>query len=91
MPNSNSFWSWSDHPLSIRYLQDYDGNLGNKVEITINEKFELAQGQTIDIKFPIIAYAEKFRRRTIAIEMHITSNELGLKNYLINLDFINYR
>lgn len=39
------------HPLSLRYLQDYDGNLGNKVEITINEKFELAQGQTIDLKF----------------------------------------
>ena len=81
----------SEYPLNIRYLEEYDGNLGNRVEITINEKFELAQGQTIDLNFPIIAYVGRLRTQNIPLELHVTSNELGLKQYPITLGFVRYR
>ncbi|NHJ33335.1 MAG: ATP-binding protein [Asgard group archaeon] len=79
------------YPLNVRYLEEYDGNLGSRVEITINEKFELAQGQTINLNFPIFAYAERLRKQNILFEIHITSNELGLKQYPITLGFLQYR
>lgn len=81
----------SEHPLKILYLQEYDGSYGNRVEITIKEKFELAQGQTIDLKFPIIAYVEKLRRTNVLFEIHITSNELGVKQYPITIGLVEYR
>lgn len=78
------------NPLKVKYLNNYDGSLGNLVEITFSEKFTLAQEQQFQVDFPVLAFFFRLRLDKMSFIIAFSSNELGQCSYTIPLSFIRH-